>query len=452
MTENLPEKRRTQVTLNKPLTDLDEAWRLCEALAGSNLVPQALQGRPANILLVIMTGQELGLSVAQSLRTIYAPASGNTQLRGQLVLAKLREAGHDYEFQQDDLECRFTLIRGDNGRKYEGRFTMNDAVRARLVEAHQREDGSTEYLARSSQGKILPWELYAPDMLFWRAVSRAVNRGAPEVMLGFAIMGAAEAVDREPEPVQLQPPNRATAAKGAAAAGQMSAPSMGTASSQAHSGGADTTPAQGRSSVKEGAAGSPAPQEPPSVPADDARVAAAVPEVPGFIRRELAELDAAGDRPAAADPARDEEEESLGAAATQVLTGPGPVPAPPPDELPLEESGPGAQEAAGPAPPAEEPDQQKGSPGHRQQVAALTRRFVTLGWDPRQRRGEVLRACSAYVRRDIHGAGELTVPEATALNAALAGIVRKTDPADYTQVLQAEVDQWEQAWADMRAP
>jgi hypothetical protein len=432
MTENLPEKRRTQVTLNKPLTDLDEAWRLCEALAGSNLVPQALQGRPANILLVIMTGQELGLSVAQSLRTIYAPASGNTQLRGQLVLAKLREAGHDYEFQQDDLECRFTLIRGDNGRKYEGRFTMNDAVRARLVEAHQREDGSTEYLARSSQGKILPWELYAPDMLFWRAVSRAVNRGAPEVMLGFSIMGAAEAADREPEPVQLQPPNRETAPNAGAAAGE--------------------APAQGLSPVKEGAAGSPAPQEPPSVPADDARVAAAVPEVPGFIRRELAELDAAGDRPAAADPARDEEEESPGDVATQVLTGPGPVPAPPPDELPLEESGPGAQEAAGPAPPAEEPDQQKGSPGHRQQVAALTRRFVTLGWDPRQRRGEVLRACSAYVRRDIHGAGELTVPEATALNAALAGIVRKTDPADYTQVLQAEVDQWEQAWADMRAP
>jgi hypothetical protein len=441
LTENLPEKRRTQVTLNKPLTDLDEAWRLCEALAGSNLVPQALQGRPANILLVIMTGQELGLSVAQSLRTIYAPASGNTQLRGQLVLAKLREAGHDYEFQQDELECRFTLIRGDNGRKYEGRFTMNDAVRARLVEAHDREDGTTEYLARSSQGKILPWELYAPDMLFWRAVSRAVNRGAPEVMLGFSIMGAAEAADREPEPVQLQPPNRETAPNARAAAGE--------------------TPAQGVGEPStEGAAGSPAPQEPPSVPADDARDPAAVPEVPGFIRRELAELDAAGDRAhgsgPAADLAREEGQEELPSqAATQVLTGPGPVPAPP-EMLPLEEeSGPGAAGAAAPAQesqPAEEPDQQKGSPGHRQQVAALTRRFVTLGWDPRQRRSEVLRACSAYVRRDIHGAGELTVPEATALNAALAGIVRKTDPADYTQVLQAEVDQWEQAWADMRAP
>lgn len=205
MTDNLPERAEgVAVALDGPISDLDQAWRLATALAQSDLVPRALRNRPANILLVIMTGQEIGLSVAQSLRSVFVPSNGQPQLRGQLILAKLREAGHDYEYDLTDDGCEFRVIRGDNGKPYAASFTVEDAKAAGLV---QERDG--KLVARSQDNRALPWELYRQDMLFWRAVSRAVNRAAPEVMMGFAIMGT---VDPEPEPeVVLQPASKVAA-------------------------------------------------------------------------------------------------------------------------------------------------------------------------------------------------------------------------------------------------
>jgi hypothetical protein len=376
--ENLPERRqRAAVSLNTPLNDLDQAWRLCEALAGSSLVPMALQGKPANILLVVMTGQELGLSVAQSLRTIYAPSSGNTQLRGQLVLAKLREAGHDYEFVQDEDSCTFTLIRGDNGRKYTGKFSMSDAVRAQLVQEHKRDDGTVEYLARSSNGKVLPWETYQPDMLFWRAVSRCVNRGAPEVMLGFSIMGAQEAEPQQGE-VQLSPQPKPVAQA-------MSAAAEGTQAGQPT---ADTT----------------------------ASVAAAARPDLDPVRQELEQLNAEAD-----DYSRRGPSEGM------------PAPEAPEQIIPEPER------------PIDEP---QGGPAHRKQLGALTQRFKVLGWDPKSRRGDMLNACSAFVRRDIESAGDLTVAEAMAINATLAAIIQRNEPEQYAEILATDVRKWRAEWDD----
>ena len=50
---------------------LAPALRLSEALAKSDLVPTAYRGKPANILLATIAGQELGLGVAQSLRAMH---------------------------------------------------------------------------------------------------------------------------------------------------------------------------------------------------------------------------------------------------------------------------------------------------------------------------------------------------------------------------------------------
>jgi hypothetical protein len=415
MTENLPEKRRTQVTLNAPLTDLDQAWRLCEALAGSTLVPRALQGKPANILLVIMTGQELGLSAAQSLRTIYAPSSGNTQLRGQLVLAQLRKAGHDWQIEQDEEQCTFTLIRGDNQREYKGTFSMKDALRARLVEQRQDEHGDTIYLARSSEGKILPWELYSSDMLFWRAVSRAVNRGAPEVMLGFGIMGASEATEPEPEPVQLSPqisppPNPETAANAGAAAGS-AGPALGEASGPAPSEVSDHL----RRELQE-------------------LSRAAGPARPGIPSEEIEPV---GDRPPEAGADGNDIPDGGPAADLQI----------PPEETQGEllEAAPAPPAAPAPGAAATPVKEGKGDPGHRQQLAALTRRFTTIGWEPKTHREQVLRTCSAYTRRTIASASDMTTTEALSLNTTLAQIIRKHDPDTYPVILNEAVESWEYA-------
>lgn len=189
MTDNLSARKSQTASLDQ-VTTLADALELCDVIAQTDLVPRALQGRPANILLVMMMGKEIGLSLAQAVREIYCPPGGMPQMRGRLLLARLRQAGHDYTWEEGGegagAYCEFTVIRGDNKREYRARFSVEDAMAAGLV---TEKDG--RLVALSREGRPLPWMAYRQDMLFWRAVARAVMRAAPEVAMGFDLMEAA---------------------------------------------------------------------------------------------------------------------------------------------------------------------------------------------------------------------------------------------------------------------
>src|SRR5215831_14719788 len=139
-----------KVSLSAPLDDLDQAWRIAVALAQSDLVPWSLQNKPSNVLLVMMMGRDLDLNPAQAVRSIYVPSNGRPQLTGQLALARVRGLGHDYEYEDYDEGCTFTLIRGDTGKPFVGKFTLEDAKQARLV---TEVDGVL--MARSQKGQPL---------------------------------------------------------------------------------------------------------------------------------------------------------------------------------------------------------------------------------------------------------------------------------------------------------
>jgi hypothetical protein len=67
---------------------LGELYELCEKLAKSDLMPEALRGKPGNCAVVIMTGQELGLGPMLSARTINVikgKSSLSADLMGALV-------------------------------------------------------------------------------------------------------------------------------------------------------------------------------------------------------------------------------------------------------------------------------------------------------------------------------------------------------------------------------
>jgi hypothetical protein len=187
------------VNLGRPITDLDQAMRAADMLSRSDLLPYALRGNAPNTLLVMLTGQELELSLTQAFRTIYVPAGGQPQLRGVLVLALLRRKQHTYRFEETDDSCTFTVVRGDTGEEYSASFTIEDAITAKLA----KRNANGDVVALSEKGKELPWMLYKRDLLMWRAVARGALRGAPEVMLGFEIQGGSPP---EPEqPVELHP-------------------------------------------------------------------------------------------------------------------------------------------------------------------------------------------------------------------------------------------------------
>lgn len=180
------------VDLNDPLADLDQAFRLAKMLAQSSMVPQALRGNPQNCLITMLLGRELGLSWIQAIRGIYVLPSGQPGLRGTLLLARIRAAGHRYEFLESDDACEFVVTRKDEEFKirYTGKFTLADAQAAGLVR-----DVDGKLVARSRSGEPLPWELYRRDMLQWRAVARGAARGCPELIFGFDLAGIGDGED-----------------------------------------------------------------------------------------------------------------------------------------------------------------------------------------------------------------------------------------------------------------
>jgi hypothetical protein len=192
---NLPARTTdlSEIMLDGPLKNLAQAWAIAKVLAQSTMVPKALQGSAQNCLVTMMLGQELGLTWTQATRGIYVLPNGTPGLRGQLLLAKMRERGHRYTIEHGDNSCTCTITRKDEDFKvkYTGTFNLEDAKAAGLVT--QAKDG--KLVARSNSGSPLPWEQYRRDMLQWRAVARAAGVGAPEVIYGFDIAGIGDGAE-----------------------------------------------------------------------------------------------------------------------------------------------------------------------------------------------------------------------------------------------------------------
>ncbi|MFJ8815471.1 recombinase family protein [Amycolatopsis thermoflava] len=186
--QRTPEKKApVPVPLVGQLNDLDQAYRYAQALAQSSLLPKDLVGKPANVLAIILYGQQLDLTPMQAVQSIYV-VNGRPQMAGQLWLSKVREAGHRafvpckscgfaseehrpdtghrYEADHDDQHCTFTIRRKDTGEQHTETFTWQQAVTAKLTNKDV-------------------WKSYPQRMLLWRAVSNCATVICPEVALGF---------------------------------------------------------------------------------------------------------------------------------------------------------------------------------------------------------------------------------------------------------------------------
>lgn len=190
-TTNGAAKTPVRVPLNGPLADMDQAYRLAQGFAAADIVPQDLRGKPANVFLIILYGQRLGLPPEIAINSI-SVVKGRPRMAGQLLLAKVREAGHRPKIEHGDGMCTVTITRGDTGEEHTEEYTLQDAVTAKLITL---KDGKP--YARSKQGEALPWENHPKRMLQWRAVGACVDVICPEVKMGFALEGEAE--DPQPE-------------------------------------------------------------------------------------------------------------------------------------------------------------------------------------------------------------------------------------------------------------
>lgn len=143
-----------------PLQELKQLAEMCSEsgyFEGAN--------KPAQAMVKIMKGHELGMSPMEAMESIYV-CKGKTGLHANNVAARIKaSAVYDYEILEINADvCRLKFFK--NGKPLEGEaaFTYKEAVEAGFTESNRR-----QYSANRE------------NMLFNRAVMRGYRRYCPEI-------------------------------------------------------------------------------------------------------------------------------------------------------------------------------------------------------------------------------------------------------------------------------
>ncbi len=170
---------------------IGEAMKFSELLAGSDMVPRDFKGKPANVLVAIQWGYEVGLGPLQALQNI-AVINGRPSIWGDAALALVR--AHP--------ACQ-AVAEGVDG---DGDARHGWCEVTRRGEAPQRRTFSVADAKKAGLwGKSGPWQQYPDRMLQLRARGFAVRDVFPDALRG--VITAEEAQDMPPEPREV--PNTA---------------------------------------------------------------------------------------------------------------------------------------------------------------------------------------------------------------------------------------------------
>jgi hypothetical protein len=157
------------------LRSLDDLKRFALMISKSDLVPRQFQDRPANVLLAVEHGAELGLSPIQSLQSICV-ISGRPAIFGDAALALVRASGlcesitEAIEGAGDERAATCTTHRVGEQAAVVRMFSVADAKRAKLW------------------GKTGPWSTYPDRMLQLRARAFALRDAYPDVLCGVGVV------------------------------------------------------------------------------------------------------------------------------------------------------------------------------------------------------------------------------------------------------------------------
>ena len=162
-------------------TTFEGAVKFSETLASSSMVPAAFKGKPADILVAVQWGSEVGLAPMQALQNI-AVINGRPALYGDALLALVLRhpeyGGHQETLEGETATC--TIVRIVKGREVTTTrtFSIGDAKRANLW------------------GKAGPWKQHPKRMLQMRARGFAIRDAFADALKG--VIGREEADDLGP--------------------------------------------------------------------------------------------------------------------------------------------------------------------------------------------------------------------------------------------------------------
>lgn len=147
--------------------NLEQAEKLSTQLAKSALLPEALRGKPGDVLVVLITGSELGLSPMQSVRGLHV-IKGKAIMSADLQVALTKRHPDCVYFRMTEstaLRATYEAQRKGDPKPTSMTFTMEDAARAGLA------GGDT-------------WRKYPAAMLRARCSSSLARTVFPDLMLG----------------------------------------------------------------------------------------------------------------------------------------------------------------------------------------------------------------------------------------------------------------------------
>jgi hypothetical protein len=158
---------------------------LSERLATSSLIPSSLQGRPSDVMVIVLTGQELGLSPMQSIRSINV-IDGKPVLDAALIVALVKRSSACEEFR---------LVESTNERAtYETR-RRGESASTRMT--YSLADAKAAGLSSKQN-----WQKHPAAMLRARC-SAALGRAVyPDVVLNIYDQDEGEEIQRRRAPVR----------------------------------------------------------------------------------------------------------------------------------------------------------------------------------------------------------------------------------------------------------
>ena len=162
-------------------TDVDQALRISEMFAKSDLVPDSYKNKPANIFLAVSAGASLGLAPFQAMQNI-AVINGKPSVWGDALLAMVR----------NDKRC-LSVKESIEG---EGSNRKATCVVSRLSPNGETEVISSSFSMGQAQSANLlnrpPWKSYPDRMLQMRARGFALRDAFADVIGGLITSEEAE--------------------------------------------------------------------------------------------------------------------------------------------------------------------------------------------------------------------------------------------------------------------
>lgn len=161
--------------------NIEEALKFADFLSASDIVPKDFQRKPANILVAVQWGMELGLQPMQAMQSI-AVINGRPSLWGDAVIALVRSSPLcEYVYESDDGETATCRVKRVGEEEQSRTFSMADASLAGL------------------KGKQGPWSQYPKRMRQMRARSFALRDVFPDVLRGMPMAEEVQDIPTERE-------------------------------------------------------------------------------------------------------------------------------------------------------------------------------------------------------------------------------------------------------------